>query len=213
MTTIRDRIIDFRRVPAGELLSNPRNWRTHPQAQASAMLGVLREVGYADALLARETSEGLELIDGHLRQKLTPEQTVPVLVLDVDEQEADKILATLDPLAAMAQSDRDKLGTLLKSIQTEDEALQEMLAGLARQNQLYSTEGADDPSELWQGMPEFNSEDQTAIQSIHMHFRTRKDVDDFAKLINQSINPKTNYLWFPHRQRERLIDKEYADES
>ena len=63
--SIRDRIMDLRRVKACELLPNPKNWRTHPDEQADAMRGVLAEVGWADALLARETPDGLMLIDGH----------------------------------------------------------------------------------------------------------------------------------------------------
>jgi hypothetical protein len=59
------------------------------------MKGLLAEIGYADALLARELSDGqLALIDGHLRQSITPEQEVPVLILDVNGAEADKLLAT-----------------------------------------------------------------------------------------------------------------------
>ena len=46
------------------------------------------------------------LIDGHLRAETTPDQLVPVLVLDVDENESHKLLATLDPLAAMAETDK-----------------------------------------------------------------------------------------------------------
>jgi hypothetical protein len=56
---------------------------------------------------------------------------VPVLILDVNEAEADKILATLDPLAAMADTDGAKLDALLREVDTGSEALQEMLAGLA----------------------------------------------------------------------------------
>ena len=68
---------------------------------------MLAEVGYADALLARELADGsLMLIDGHLRAETTPDAVVPVLVLDVDEAEADKILLTHDPLAAMATVSR-----------------------------------------------------------------------------------------------------------
>src|SRR5688500_12541179 len=74
---IRDRIKDFRRVPASELLPNPKNWRLHPKPQQDAMRGVLAEIGYADALLARELPDGsLELIDGHLRRDVTPDQVV-----------------------------------------------------------------------------------------------------------------------------------------
>src|SRR5215469_11330647 len=101
---IRDRIKELRRVKAKDLLPNPKNWRRHPKAQAEALRGLLTEVGYADALLARELPEGkLMLIDGHLRAETTPDMMVPVLVLDVNEEEADKLLLTLDPLAGLAQ--------------------------------------------------------------------------------------------------------------
>jgi len=129
---LRDRIKEFRRVSAHELQPNPKNWRTHPTAQQDALRGVLAEVGIAGAVLARETAEGgLMLIDGHLRTDVMHDQEIPVLVLDVDEAEADKLLATIDPLAAMAEADAGKLDQLLREIDTGSEALQEMLSKLA----------------------------------------------------------------------------------
>jgi hypothetical protein len=129
---IRDRIRELRRVQASELLPNPKNWRTHPQAQQDALRGVLAEIGFADALLARETETGqLMLIDGHLRAETMSDALVPVLVLDVDEAEAAKLLATLDPLAALAEVDREKLDELLPEIETTNAALRQMLAELA----------------------------------------------------------------------------------
>jgi ParB-like nuclease domain len=95
----------LRRVKASELVPNPKNWRRHPKEQSAAMRGLLNEIGYAGALLARELPDGkLQLIDGHLRLETTPKATVPVLVLDVTEAEADKILLTFDPISAMANS-------------------------------------------------------------------------------------------------------------
>ena len=128
---IRDRIKELRRVRASELIPNPKNWRTHPVAQQDALRGVLAEVGYADALIARETPEGLMLVDGHLRAETTPDADVPVLVLDINEAEADLMLATLDPLAAMARADTDALLTLLESIEVENPATTAMLEALA----------------------------------------------------------------------------------
>jgi DNA modification methylase len=113
---IRDRIQDLRRVRAGDLRPSPKNWRRHPESQRKAMQAALAEIGFADALLARETDDGLELIDGHLRADLDPEQQVPVLVLDVDEQEAGKLLATLDPLAGMAEADLEALKLLASDL-------------------------------------------------------------------------------------------------
>jgi DNA modification methylase len=130
---IRDRVTELRRIPAGSLLPNPKNWRRHPKAQADALRGLLSEIGYADALLARETPEGLMLIDGHLRAETTPDTVVPVLVLDVDEAEADKLLLSLDPLAAMAEGDADSLRTLLEQVRTDSDAVRKMMDGLAKE--------------------------------------------------------------------------------
>ena len=128
---IRDRIKELRRVPASELLPNPKNWRTHPVAQQDALRGVLAEVGYADALIARETPEGLMLIDGHLRAETTPDATVPVLVLDIDEAESDLMLATLDPLAAMAGQDEERLSELLSTVTSDNDTVNVLLQTLA----------------------------------------------------------------------------------
>ncbi|HEY2883207.1 MAG TPA: ParB N-terminal domain-containing protein [Pirellulales bacterium] len=129
---IRDRIKELRRVPANQLRPNPKNWRTHPAEQQDALRGVLSEIGYAGALLARELADGsLELIDGHLRAETTPDVPVPVLVLDVTEEEADKLLATYDSLSAIAGVDLKKLDALLPRVQTDSPAMQEMLTQLA----------------------------------------------------------------------------------
>lgn len=145
---IRDRIRELRRVPASELVPNPKNWRTHPKAQQDALRGVLAEVGMADAVLARELPDGsLMLIDGHLRAETAADANVPVLVLDVSEAEADKILATLDPLAAMADSDSEALQVLLGGVSSDSEALTSLFEDLARRNGIYLqalNEGADE---------------------------------------------------------------------
>jgi hypothetical protein len=128
---IRDRIRELRRVRASDLRPNPRNWRTHPAAQKNALRGILAEVGYADALLARELPDGsLMLIDGHLRAETTPEAVVPVLVLDVGEREADKILLTHDPLSAMAEASDEQLQSLVANVETESAAVRSLLDSL-----------------------------------------------------------------------------------
>lgn len=135
---LRDRIKELRRVPASELIPNPKNWRSHPKEQQDALRGILAEVGIAGAVLARELPSGeLMLIDGHMRADTDPTAVWPVLVLDVTEAEADKLLATYDPIAAMAESDAVKLDALLKEIDTGSEALQAMLAELADEAGLY----------------------------------------------------------------------------
>jgi DNA modification methylase len=128
---IKDRIKELRRVKASELIPNPKNWRTHPVAQQDALKGVLAEVGYADALIARETADGLMLVDGHLRAETTPDSEVPVLILDINAEEADLMLATLDPLAAMAGRDEERLSELLETVTSDNQAVAEMLNNMA----------------------------------------------------------------------------------
>jgi DNA modification methylase len=125
---IRDRVKEFRRVRARELVRNPKNWRRHPKSQVAALRGLLSEIGYAAALLVRELPDGrLMIIDGHMRADTTPDQVVPVLVLNVTAKEADKILLTHDPLGAMAESDAARIKALLATVQTEDQAVRDLL--------------------------------------------------------------------------------------
>ncbi len=125
---VRDRIRELRRVKAGSLRPHPNNWRTHPAAQQDAVRGLLAEIGYADALLARQLPDGsLQLIDGHLRAEITPEAEVPVLVVDLDDKETAKLLALHDPLAELAEANADALADLLEHVETQNEAVQAVL--------------------------------------------------------------------------------------
>ena len=161
-TAIRNRVKELRHVRAGDLVPNPKNWRTHPQDQQDALRGVLAEIGYADALIARKVRGGkLMLSDGHLRAEVTPDMEVPVLVTDLTEAEADKLLATLDPLAAMAEADAGKLAELLGGIDTESDALRAMMDELAKSAPLPTPDVVEDevpkppanpitkPGDLW----------------------------------------------------------------
>lgn len=160
--TIRDRIQEFRRVPARELVPHADNWRKHSPQQAAALAGVLTEIGYADALLVRERADGrLEIIDGHLRAATTPGQLVPVLVLDVTADEAAKLLLTLDPLAAMATPDDETFARLAASVSFENEAVRAMLDALNKQ---LATEVLADPPASQRNEPALPRSFQVAVE-------------------------------------------------
>lgn len=121
-----------------ELAENPSNWRRHPDQQINALTDVIAEVGWAGACLYNERTK--RLIDGHARRKVAIAQgsdKVPVLVGDWSEEDEKKILATLDPLAAMAEADKGALDKLLAEVSTQSEAINAMLEDLA--------ESASDP--------------------------------------------------------------------
>jgi len=150
---IRDRIKELRRVPAAELVVDERNPWIHSPEQQEGLRAVLRSIGYASALVAREREDGrLVLIDGHLRKETTPGAVVPVLVLDVTADEADVLLATLNPLAAMVKNDTERLDALLAQVKTDDPATQQLLDELASQGEpvkLQAVDVAPPPRMTW----------------------------------------------------------------
>lgn len=134
---IRNRIVGYETIDAAQLRPSPRNWRRHPPRQLDALEGSLDEIGWAQPLLVREVTgakrsrvKRYELIDGEARFKIAGDQKLPVIVLDVSEEEADKLLAILDPLSAMATADPDALRQLIESLDTGSEALEQMLQEL-----------------------------------------------------------------------------------
>jgi hypothetical protein len=101
---VRNRIKCHRKVRAGDLLAHEWNFRAHPAGQKAALAGIYQEVGFARSLLAYELPDGrLKLIDGHLRRDMDPDMEVDVEVLDVSDEEARKLLLTIDPLASLAE--------------------------------------------------------------------------------------------------------------
>lgn len=131
-----------------ELAENPRNWRNHPEAQEAALSGTLSEVGWAGACLYNEATG--RLIDGHLRRKVAQAKgrdKVPVLVGSWTEAQEAKILASLDPLAGLAEPDPVKLKELLDLVETSSQALADVLAGLAEGAGLLDGGGGGDVQE------------------------------------------------------------------
>jgi hypothetical protein len=130
---VQDRITEMRLVPADQLIANPANWRRHPQAQQRALAAVLEEVGFAGAVIAREDEDGgLVIIDGHARAEMLGGTTVPVLVTDLTEAEAEMVLATYDPIGAMAETNNEVLTNLIERIDTDNEAINQLLATVAK---------------------------------------------------------------------------------
>jgi len=132
MVDWKNRIVETADMAVKDLKANPKNWRKHPQAQQNALAGVLDAVGWvAPVIFNRQTGH---LIDGHLRLELAvkrKEKTLPVSVVDLSPDEEAMILATFDPIAAMAEADKVMMADLLKSIETENEAVAELVRSLA----------------------------------------------------------------------------------
>src|SRR4029077_7024858 len=122
LPAIRNRIKAHRQVRAGDLVPHEWNFRSHPGAQQAALQAIYREVGFARSLLAYELADGrLKLIDGHLRRDLDPDMLVDVEILDVTEEEARKLLLSINPLAPPPVA-QDKIWGRLRGVTPVEDA-------------------------------------------------------------------------------------------
>jgi ParB-like chromosome segregation protein Spo0J len=144
VTDYTNRIIGHGTANLDEILFNPGNWRIHPKAQQEALAGVLSEVGWVQSVIINQRTG--RLVDGHLRCQVAArngDKTIPVVYVDLDEAEEALVLASIDPLAAMAATDKAKLDDLLKQVQSDDERVQQMLADMAEREGLGELSGLD----------------------------------------------------------------------
>ncbi len=142
----RNRITGSGQEAPDQLLANPANWRIHPKAQQDALAGALDAVGWVGQVLVNRRSGFV--VDGHARVALAlsrGEPTVPVLYVDLDPDEEALVLATLDPIGAMAGRDDEKLRALLADVTVDDAGLLALLGDLGGSE---PKAGLTDPDEV-----------------------------------------------------------------
>jgi ParB-like chromosome segregation protein Spo0J len=145
----RNRIVGHADVAPDELVANPSNPRRHPAPQRAALRGSLDSVGWvAQATLNVRTGN---LVDGHARLEEAlrrHEPTIPVTFVDLSPDEERLVIATLDPIGAMATLDSAKLDELLAALAPDNDALVGLLDDLARANDLDALRaGLTDPDD------------------------------------------------------------------
>lgn len=129
--TLRSRIVGEGEEAPDQLLANPLNWRRHPDAQHKALEGMLREVGWVQRVIVNKTTG--HVVDGHLRVELAKrrgEPSVPVIYVELTPEEEKIVLAAIDPIGGLAETDQGMLDTLLQDVTAEDDDLAEFLDSL-----------------------------------------------------------------------------------
>ena len=118
----KNRIVGQGEVSPDQLLANPKNWRIHPKEQQDALTTVLDKVGWVQQVVVNKITNFV--VDGHLRVSMAisrNEPIVPVVYVELNEEEEALILATIDPLAALAITDEDQLRGLVKGLDIDAE--------------------------------------------------------------------------------------------
>jgi hypothetical protein len=114
------RIVGQREALVSSLVDHPLNWRAHPEDQWAALEAALGRTGYLKPVVVQ--AETGVILDGHLRVALAREHaipTIPVVEVDVTDEEARLILAGLDRTTEYATTDADKFRALLQTVATD----------------------------------------------------------------------------------------------
>jgi DNA modification methylase len=131
----RNRIVGHGDEAPDQLLANPANWRTHPKQLRPALVGSLDSVGWVAHVMVNRTTG--HVVDGHARIEEAisrGEPSVPVTYVELSEDEERLVLATLDPIGALATAEKDALAALLAGLSPTDDALATLLAELGEQH-------------------------------------------------------------------------------
>jgi hypothetical protein len=140
--------------------------------------------------------------------------TRPVIVVRTDIPNLDDPRAKRLSVAAnqIAKTDFNPDGELLKEWGNEDKDIRAMFSdsewGIAT-----GEFEPFDPKKAWEGMPEFEQEDKTAMKSIIVHFDTQESIDNFSELVEQTITLKTKSIWYPKKEKRELKGLIYQNES
>ena len=130
----RNRIVGHADVAPDQLLAHPNNWRTHGDFQQQALGGVLDDIGIVQSVIVNKTTG--HLVDGHLRVALAlrrHQPTIPVVYVELTEAEEAEVLATLDPISALAGRDDENLQHVLAQINTDNADVQALLEKISGQ--------------------------------------------------------------------------------
>ena len=130
----RSRVTERRRMRVGDLAVNEYNPKMHPGQQRARLEAVLDKFGVVEDLLAyysERNGGALTLFDGHLRQKLDPDQEWDVGITDLTDAEVDELVFYFDPLAGMSLHDGARMAELMQDLGDIDGVLGDMLAELA----------------------------------------------------------------------------------
>lgn len=145
----KNRKKEYRTVLGSALKPNPLNWRKHPNRQRDSLSRMLDTIGDIDVLKVVEEADGtLMLLDGHLRASIRDNEQVDVVILDLTEEEQRLVLATFDPLGALAVTDEKIYEELTAMIDTEDDVIQDLLDSVGPDKVTKYAEDGMEPEEL-----------------------------------------------------------------
>ena len=187
------------------------NNRNHNEQQVDRIANSIKEFGFNQPIVIDESNIILVGHGRHLAALKLGLKEVPILIKKDLSETQKKAYRILDnKLQNDSTWSFDNLELELGFL--EDNGFELEPWGLDNLRSLFGDTVEGSPEDEWTEMPEYASEDETALQSITVHFMTRDHVEDFAELLKQPITEKTKSIWFPRQLARDLKSVKVIDE-
>lgn len=211
--------MNLKKVSIDEVISWDKNPRNITKKDFERLKKQITELGMYKPLLAVRENGKYIILGGNMRLEALKALGISEVDLTVVQAktERDKIKYALSDNDRVGAYDEQALAELIFP-HIEEISLEDYKVDLGEPwtdlKLVIERFGPDiDPEAEWQGMPEFDQENQKGFKIILVHFPNQKSVDVFAKLVDQTITEKTKFIWFPKAKKSSTKDAIYLDES
>lgn len=186
------------------------NTKKHPEEQVTKIASSIAEFGFDQPVVI--DADGV-IIKGHGRREAALKlglKLLPVIVRSDLSRGQVKAARIADNRVAKSDWDIDALAVELQ--QLEELGIDMSLTGFTDSEiDAFLGEPIEGEAQAWDGMPEYEHEDQQSVRKIIVHFATMNDVHAFAKLIGQPITENIKSIWYPQVKASKVVgNQEYA---
>lgn len=176
-----NRIVGEGEESPDQLQANPNNWRIHSFEQQETMKAILNTVGWVQRIVINKRTQNV--IDGHMRVAIALSEgleTVPVIYVDLTEEEEKIILSTFDAISAQAITDPEAYKTLLEDIVIDDDYLNDLV-----NSQIENVDYLSYDTGLDKSLDELpKSQIVSTTYSLQIAFDSEEDKQDFAHTLS-----------------------------
>jgi len=203
----QDRIESLVYMRVGDLCKHPHNYKDHGQEHSLILSESLKEFGVIKPLMAyrSERMKGkLTLLDGHGRMKVNPDEVWPVVILDIDDDEADSLLLIVDTIGDLAEKLPEPAALLAAKADIESPALLQYVQEYAD-----SLRKAPFAATGWMTLKIRVPSDLKQLWAMHLVAHSGDEVAAFENLLAQS-DPTAYLDLLDQRDQEAVKASERA---
>ena len=204
-------------VPVDSLVPDPNNARLHPDRNLQAIMDSYRQFGQRSPLIVRRQNMTVAKGNGSLEAvKALGWTHVAVDLQDMTDVEFAGYALADNRTAELATWNLDVVSRIDKLLFEAGQATvgftaEEVYAMRVNlDTHLPEAEKGQDWRELWQGMPEFEMNDQRGYKHVVVNFRNEEDYAAFLQLIGQESKDVLNRsCWYPKAEMDLVAGIEY----